>query len=168
MDITGGDYESCKNMIWKLALQRYNAMRRSRPDVDFDDVLGEGMLIYCRCLKEYDSGKGMKFSTYLFQNLRGRLSDFYKFSVKKMDRYEDWNDKGSDGLDEESRRFEDTIVSPDYDISKRTDELLKEAKKELSYEGRRDSVADAKAVDVIGKKGSQDSADEGENGNRQH
>ena len=134
VEVLGGDYESCKNMIWKLALSRYNKNKKRRPDVEFDDVLGEAMTIYTECLHNFDGSKGMKFSTYLYQNLLGRLADYYKFGIREMIHYEDMNLKDGDS-DVDSKRYEDNIISCDYSISDSNKELMAAAKEELSYEG---------------------------------
>ncbi len=131
-EILGGDYESCKNMIWKLALDRFNKNKKRRPDVEFDDVLGEAMCIYSQCLENFNGNKGMKFTTYLYQNLLGRLADFYDFSMREMSHYEDMNFTDDSGKD---KRYEDNIVSCNYDVSESTKELIQIAKEELSYEG---------------------------------
>ena len=131
-NIEGGDYESCKNMIWKLALDRFNKNKKRRPDVEFDDVLGEAMMIYTNCLENFDGNKGMKFTTYLYQNLVGRLVDYYKFGMREFSHYEDMNFKDDSGKD---KRYEDNIESCNYDISSQTNELMITAKEELSYEG---------------------------------
>ncbi len=131
-EIVGGDYESCKNMIWKLALERFNKNRKRRPDVEFDDVLGEAMCIYSLCLQTYEGNKGMKFTTYLYQNLLGRLADYYDFGIRELNHYEDLNFTDDSGKD---KRYEDNLVSPDYNVSDSTKELIQAAKEELSYEG---------------------------------
>lgn len=129
MEIQGGDYESVKNMIWKLALERYQKESRKRPDLEFDDILAEGMCIYSTCLTTYKEGKGMKFSTYLYQNLYARLRDYCQFTMRKYHHYEDFNLVGRDGS---VKQYEETIVSPDYNLN--NEELLAAAKEELSYE----------------------------------
>ena len=130
-EIKGGDYESCKNMIYKLALDRYNLMKKKRADVEFDDVLSEAMYIYSLCLTTYKNGKGMKFSTYLYQNLLARLRDYYKFTFKRFYNYEDMNFVDKEG---ETSRYEDNIISRKYEIDEYSQELIKVAEKELSYE----------------------------------
>ena len=125
------DFESCKNMIYKLALNKWKQECIKRPDVVFDDVYGEACLIYAKCLKEYKGSKGSKFTTYLYQNLLGRLSDYYKCTLKPISHYEDMNEKGN-GEDKEVT-FESRLESYDYDIN--NDELFIAARDELSYEG---------------------------------
>ena len=131
--IEGGDWESCKNMIYKLSLERFNLMKNKRPDVEFDDVLSEAYCIYAQCLVTYKGDKGMKFSTFLYTNLRARLLDFYLFSVKQLFHYEDYNYVDKDGS---VKRFEEDLVT-DYDIDKSTKDLIQLAKEELSYEAYR-------------------------------
>lgn len=130
MEIMGGDFESCKNMIYKMALDRYNQNKKRRPDVEFDDVLGEAYCIYSYCLANYKGNKGMKFTTYLYQNLLSRLRDYYLRTLKPISHYEDINLVGKDGS---VKRYEENISSPDYDID--NEELFQTAKEELSYEG---------------------------------
>lgn len=127
--IKGGDYESCKNMIWKLALDRYNKVRGKRPDLEFDDILAEGMCIYSTCLTNFDGSKGMKFSTYLYMNLLARLRDYTQFAMRQFKSYEDFNMLEKDGVE---KRYEDLIVSKQYDLN--NDDLMDSAKEELSYE----------------------------------
>jgi len=43
--------------------------------MDYDDVEAEGFTIYCICLEKFN-GKLASFSTYLFNNLNGRLNDY--------------------------------------------------------------------------------------------
>lgn len=123
------DFESCKLMIYKLVNERYNMMKYSRPDVQFDDLMSEGMVIYCWCLENYKGKKGMKFTTYLYMNLRERLLDYYNCTMKELNHYEDYNFVDKDGS---VSRFEDNIKSPEFDEGT---ELLSAAKEELSYEG---------------------------------
>ena len=130
MEIMGGDYESCKNMIYKLAKERFNLNKKNRPDVEFDDVLGEAYCIYSYCLVNYKGNKGMKFTTYLYQNLLSRLRDYYLRTLKPISHYEDINLVGKDGS---VKRYEENIASPNYEIDNEV--LFKTAKEELSYEG---------------------------------
>jgi len=130
MEIKGGDYESVKNMIYKLALERYNTIRRKRPDLEFDDLLGEAMCIYSQCLTTFKNSKGMKFTTYLYMNLYQRLIDYTMFTMREIKSYEDFNFVGKDGS---VKSYEESIVSPEYEIS--NEDLFKAAKEELSYEG---------------------------------
>ena len=134
--IQGGDYESCKNMIYKLARDRYNLMKKRRADVEFEDVLSEAMYVYSLCLTTYKNGKGMKFSTYLYQNLVARLRDFYNHTFKEFITYEDWNmTNGDRSSAADYKRYEDNIISREYEIDEHTEEFLEVAKEELSYEG---------------------------------
>ena len=133
MEIAGGDYESCKNMIYKLALERFNINKKNRTDVEFDDVLSEAYCIYAQCLTTFEGDKGMKFTTYLYQNLVARLRDYYEHSHKKLLHYEDFNFSNNHSGND-TFRFEDNLVSPDYNIDLMNNELLELAEKELSYE----------------------------------
>ena len=129
------DFESCKNMIYKLAKNKYLQMKNKRPDVQFEDLYSEGQLIYCVCLKSYTGSKGTKFTTYLYQNLKGRLADFYKCTFKEIHHYEDAvsdKSKFSKKFDEITS-YEDRIISKDYEID--NNNLFITAKEELSYEG---------------------------------
>lgn len=123
------DFESCKNMIYKLALNQYKKNRLRRPDVQFDDVYAEAQLIYANCLKSYTCSKGCKFTTYLYQNLLGRLPDFYRCTMKQIIHYEDFQDKNCD----DASSFEGNIETCDYNLD--NSDLLETAKEELSYEG---------------------------------
>ena len=126
------DFESCKNMIYKLALSTWKKKRFERPDVQFDDVYAEGQLIYAQCLQSYSGSKSCKFTTYLYQNLLGRLEDYYRCTMKKIRHYEDYaSNNKHDGVDDNS--YECTIESCDYNLD--DNELLVTAKEELSYEG---------------------------------
>ncbi len=126
------DFESCKNMIYKLALSTWNKNKGKRPDVQFDDVYSEGQLIYAQCLQSFSGSKGTKFTTYLYQNLLGRLNDYYKCTMKKIRHYEDYaSSQRHSGTDENT--YECTIESCDYNLD--NNELLITAKEELSYEG---------------------------------
>ena len=122
------DFESCKNMIYKLSHQRYNIMKSKRPDIDLEDLIAEGMAIYCWCLKNYKESSQAKFTTYLYMNLRERLLDYYACTLKQINYYEDYNFIDKNGTES---KFEDTIVSPDYNMES---DLLDVAKEELSYE----------------------------------
>lgn len=130
--IEGGDWESCKNMVYKLSLDKFNKMKNKRPDVEFDDVLSEAYCIYAQCLTTYRGNRGMKFSTFLYQNLLGRLKDFYNFGQKLIIHYENYNYQDKEG---DVKRFEENIVSPDYNLDRFNSELYAEAKEYLSYEG---------------------------------
>ena len=127
------DFESCKNMIYKLALNRYKAVRESgRFDIQFDDLHSEAMLIYTMCLQTYKGNKGMKFSTYLFTNLQGRLKDYCEHSLKPIAHYEDLNSYVN--APDEFKRYEDNIVS-NYDfVDEDSAKFLDFAKDKLSYE----------------------------------
>ena len=121
------DFESCKKMIYKLVDRKYHKMKFKRPDVQFDDLMSEGFLIYSMCLANYKGDKSAKFTTYLYTNLVGRLDDYYHCTMKKIVHYEDFNLNDSD--DEE--RFENQLVS-NYDLN--NSDLLVCAKENLSYE----------------------------------
>ena len=125
----GGDYESCKNMIYKLARDRYYKVSKNRPDLEFDDILGEAMCIYSTCLTTYDKSKGMKFTTYLYQNLIARLRDFTKFGLREIHHYEDFKPSGKNTTEVS---YESMIPSMNYDLQS---EIMECAKQELSYEG---------------------------------
>lgn len=129
MEIQGGDYESCKNMIYKLALERYHKCGRTE-EVEFEDLLSEAMCVYAWCLANFKNKKGMKFTTYLYMNIRARLRDYMLCTVKPLGHYEDFNLVGKDGS---IKTYEESIVSPDYEIN--NEALFKSAKEELSYEG---------------------------------
>ena len=128
------EFEKYANMIYKLALREYHGRKAERPDIQFDDVYSEGLLIYTMCLKEYNSNKGMKFSTYLYQNLWARLADFYKCGLKEIKHYEDLQSgKYTDG--NKPVRFEDTLTADNYEIDEKTKDLIESAREYLSYEG---------------------------------
>lgn len=125
------DMKMYENLVYKLALDRYNKMHNTRKDVELDDVVGEAWWVYSWCLKNYQAGKGMKFSTYLYMQIRGRLADFYKIQSKPMNLYSDMNIM-SEG---EEKEYIETIPKDYSDHSKIGYEILEEAKEELSYEG---------------------------------
>lgn len=132
MEIKGGDYESVKNMIWKSALEVYDLAVTSykRNDLEFEDILSEAYLIYSMCLQNFKGNKNNKFSTYLYTNLWGRLRDYCRVTIKPIYHYEDKNFTNKDG---EVSRYEESIISPEYEIDNA--DLMKLAKEELSYEG---------------------------------
>ena len=109
------DFESCKMMIYKLVDRKYHSMKFKRPDVQFEDLLSEGYLIYSMCLANYKGNKSTKFTTYLYQNLLGRLKDYYNCTLKPITHYEDMNI--GDGDDED--RYENSLVS-NYDLERNT------------------------------------------------
>ena len=123
----GTDFESCKNMIYKLVDRKYHQMKFQRPDIQFDDLMSEGYLIYSWCLKNYKGNKGTKFSTFLYQNLLGRLKDFYNCTLKPITHYEDMNFD-----DDDDSRYENRL---EYDYQSDNSELMEVAKDKLSYEG---------------------------------
>ena len=123
--------DNCKNMIYKLAMDRWFRMKKNRPEVEFDDVLSEAYLIYAWCLQNYDNSKNTKFTTYLYMQLRGRLCDYYNFTFSYMDLYENYAIK-SDSFDDNS--YEDLIVSGNYELDEETEDLYVLAKEELSFE----------------------------------
>ena len=129
VEVNDERFISCKNMIYKLALQRWNAMKSKRKDVEFEDVLSEAYWIYSWCLKNWKEGAGSKFTTYLYTQLRGRLADYYKIQAKLMNLYEDI----TIGDEEESKSVIET-VSKEYDLSAELTEFLDDAKEVLSYE----------------------------------
>lgn len=124
-------FENCKNMIYKLAMDRWFKMKNLRPEVEFDDVLAEANLIYAWCLRNYDYGKNTKFTTYLYMQLRGRLCDYYNFTFAYMDLYENHN---ANRYDSDEDAYEDSIVSKDYEIDDEIEDLYDDAEEELSYE----------------------------------
>lgn len=128
--LNNSDFENCKNMIWKNVLVRFNMMKRSRPEVEFDDLLSEGYFIYSWCLRNYKDSKNTKFTTYLYMNLRQRLKDYYDFTCKQMNLYED----SVRHINADDRDFVDNIVSKEYDLSTETKSILSDASEQLSYE----------------------------------
>lgn len=125
-------FEECKNMIYKMVLEQWNKMKFKRNDVDFEELLSEGYLIYSWCLQNYDDSKKVKFTTYLYTQLKGRLDDYYHFGFRanKENLYEDCKPENLDIKND----YESTISSPDYNLDKERIELYEEADKELSYE----------------------------------
>lgn len=124
------DFNGCKAMIYKLALNRWNKMKHNRPDVEFDDVLAEAYLIYAWCLKNFSDEKNTKFSTYLYIQLRGRLADYYDVTYKVIDLYENIVENNED-----DDTYENNIVSKDYDLSEEKNDIYESGKENLSYEG---------------------------------
>ena len=128
------EFLECKNMIFNEVLKRFNAMKKCRKDVSFDDLLSEGYYIYSWCLKNFDNSKNAKFTTYLYIQLKGKLKDYYFYERRQMELYEDQFHK-DDGFYDNS--FEDTIVSKDYNIDCENEELMEAAENSLSYEGKK-------------------------------
>ena len=129
--LNNSSFNTCKNMIYSLVLERFKKMKHSRPDVSFEDLLSEGYYVYSWCLNNYTEKKNTKFTTYLYLQMRQRLLDYYFSTHKIFGLYEDVliNDK-----EKENHTYESAIVSKDYNISKTSEELIQEAKKELSYD----------------------------------
>lgn len=125
------DFESYRNMIYKLALSKYRSIKKSRPDIQFEDLHSEAMLIYTMCLRSYKGSKNTKFSTYLYTNLLGRLKDYCNHTLKPITHYEDFNRYLN--APDEYKRYEDYIVS--YYDNVNNKELFESAKEKLSYEG---------------------------------
>ena len=126
------DLENCKNMIWKLTLNRFNKMKYKRPDIEFEDLLSEGYWVYAWCLKNYDDHKKTKFTTYLYTQLNGRLRDYYTSKITTMNLYEDYVDEDCD----KKTSFEDQLVSKRYDLSEDLVYLNIDASENLSYEAQ--------------------------------
>lgn len=124
-------FDNCKNIIKKLVGERYQRMRISRPDVDFEDLLSEGYAIYAWCLQNFNDSKNMKFTSYLYMNLKGRLADYYKCTVKPINLYEDYRYTQKEVVDD---TFEENIVSKPYDLSSEVSSIYSEAEENLSYE----------------------------------
>lgn len=125
------DFESCKNMIWKEVITRFNKMKNKRKDVEFDDLLSEGYMIYSWCLQSYEEKKGSKFTTYLCMNLKGRLRDYYNHTFKEINLYEDSALKNRNPQVDD---YETTIKSIEYDLSEETKSIIEDGENELSYE----------------------------------
>lgn len=49
-----------------------------RTGCEFDELFAQGNLIYCQALRTFDSSRNIKFSTWLYIQLRGRLGDYVK------------------------------------------------------------------------------------------
>jgi len=80
----------------EIRLESYVNMIRSRAwnyaksyGMDYDDVEAEGFKVYAICLGKFNPGKA-SFSTYLFNNLNGRLNDYCEGYVNRtyLDRCE--------------------------------------------------------------------------------
>ena len=121
-------FDDYKNMLWKLALARYNTMHNLRRDMEFDDVLSQAYLIYAWCIQNFKEGKGMKFSTYLYMQVRGRLADYYNHNLKPMTLYEDFS------MEDDEDGFEVTLTKDYTSSNGRVLDLLDDAEKELSWE----------------------------------
>lgn len=126
------DFENCKNMIWKEVITRFNKMKNKRKDVEFDDLLSEGYMIYSWCLQNYEEKKGSKFTTYLCMNLKGRLRDYYNHTFKEMGLYEDQKRYLLNKTKEDD--YEDHIKSIEYDLSDESKSIIEDGESELSYE----------------------------------
>lgn len=61
------DYQKMIQKVAHVMSERYN--------VEYEDMEAQGYLIYCECVQRFDLTKS-SFSTYLYINLSGRLSDY--------------------------------------------------------------------------------------------
>ncbi len=67
------NYLNYKNLIYKIAWQK----KKKNPLIEIDDLISEGNIIYCKCLKNYNN-LNVKFSTYLYSCLNHGLKNFIK------------------------------------------------------------------------------------------
>lgn len=119
--------KECKNMIYKLVNNQWDKLQKcKRADIEFEDLEGEAWWIYSWCLQNYKEGKGTKFTTYLYQQLKGRLHDYCKVTMKPITRYPIIDEENED-------KFEEMIVSHEVPDCK---ELYDEADEYLSYEAK--------------------------------
>ncbi|MBN2693434.1 sigma-70 family RNA polymerase sigma factor [bacterium] len=81
------------------ALNRYGITPKNRY---YDDLFGEACLVFVECQQTYDSSRS-KFTTYFFNQVRYRLSQFYRenrYNLAKKDIF--FNDSIQTNCDENS------------------------------------------------------------------
>lgn len=64
-------YEDARLLIYKICHQM-----AGRYYIPFEDVLGQGNLIFCKCWQSYNPDKGAKFTTWLQNKLVWGLTDW--------------------------------------------------------------------------------------------
>jgi len=68
------NYKDYKNLILKAAWEKKNKY----PHLEIDDLIGEGNLIFVKCINNFDNSKNIKFSTYLYKCLVFGLNNYVK------------------------------------------------------------------------------------------
>lgn len=104
---------------------------KKRKGVDLDDMIEVGYEYYVWCLNNFDPTKKMKFSSYFFMQLNQRMLDEIRRSKHHVDLlYEDmvpsWRER--------EMSFENLLAAPAELSDEYRAELLKDAKREISYE----------------------------------
>lgn len=115
-----------RDMVYKFVNRQWKICKESRrEDIEFEDIEGEAWWVYAHCLRNFDAKKGMKFSTYLYQNLHSRLRDYCKVTMKPITSYPIFDeDDNGDTFEERLRAREESDITP----------FMAEAKEKLSYE----------------------------------
>lgn len=127
-------FDESKKIIINRAANAFRLFQKTRPEVTYDEVMAEGYYIYTLCLSTFDETKGMKFTTYLYMNLTARLKDFYNFTMKKIQSYEEFNKFSKNG---EDMPFEECIESNYDEHDEMMKQFFEEAREALSYEANK-------------------------------
>lgn len=79
-------YDDHSKMIHKMA------WRYSNDQVEVDELMSEGYIIYRWCMTNWDTSKGAKFSSYLYNNLQARFS-YHVFKTRRdSSGWQGWQD----------------------------------------------------------------------------
>lgn len=119
------EFQEVEKIIYFLA-HKYSTSKK----VDFDDMVEVGYEYYVWCLNNFDSTKKMKFSTYLYMQINARMAD----EINKMKKQVDILYEGIKSSTDDKLRFEDLLKAKDSFNDSYKNQVLLEAKKDLSYE----------------------------------
>ena len=120
------EFKEVEKIIYHLA-HKYASLKK----VDFDDMVEVGYEYYVWCLNNFDKTKKMKFSTYFYMQINARMADAICKMKKQIDiLYEDIDAYSSD----DQLKFENLLKARESFDSSYKDQLLAEAKKDISYE----------------------------------
>ncbi len=102
-------------------------------NIEYEEMEAQGYLIYCECVKSFEPTKAT-FSTYLYINLLGRLSDYgTQYNKQRGISLHDYLNGNITDLENEISEDNCTILSY-YDNEDTTESLLDYAKKSLSID----------------------------------
>lgn len=69
-------YKAVAGIMKSLANQHFTRLRSMGASLEFEDLMGEAHIAYCKALEGFDPERGIKFSTYLYTAVSNRLVRF--------------------------------------------------------------------------------------------
>lgn len=72
------DYLSNKGGYKQIKSAVYNVLKRPMSDEEMEDLIGQAHIALCKAAKNYNTDKGMSFSTYVYMNVCSSVKSYLR------------------------------------------------------------------------------------------